>query len=643
MKSINYLVSTAICLMSLHAQAKTELYVSPSGSDSNPGTEAKPFQSIVKARDAVRELKTTAAGDITVYLRGGTHQLSETLEFTAADSAAKDSKIIYQAYKEEKPVISGGQVITGWQQHKGDIYKAKLDYDLKLRALYVNGVPANMARSKEFIRGLDGWGAFKITGDEPWADTPGTEAAGIKFPKDRVGLFRNPEDIELIASPSTWCRQRLAVEDMFKEGDTVVVKMQQPGFSFALSHKWAKCSPNSRWQFVNVFELLDEPGEFYFDRKTKELYYFKRAGEDMSSAEVVAPVLEKLITLQGNSSSDRVSGISFSGIAFKHNNFLLMDRGKLGCTTIQSIGMTVRYREDGNWHMSEYNMIRPMDAAIEVASAKDISFSKCRLENLTGVGLSFLNDTVDCRVEENIFKHIEASAINIGHPQHYKIGDGRIFTGNIEGPCVGTVVRNNVLRHISYEHIQAPGIVAFFVAGTDISHNDLKDLPYSGISFGWWWGNSRIPPSTTMKDNKIQNNRIFDVIRELDDGGGVYLLGFSPNSILSGNYINGSHGGKKKRANGIHPDDRTSYWTLKDNVMENINGDAMHLWRNTSEHNTVTGNFSNGAKFYLHGVESVFENNQVIETAPPWKDPRALEIIRNAGLEPRCKYLLEER
>jgi hypothetical protein len=189
--------------------------------------------------------------------------------------------------------------------------------------------------------------------------------------------------------------------------------------------------------------------------------------------------------------------------------------------------------------------------------------------------------------------------------------------------------------------------VAFFVAGTEIAHNDLKGFPYSGISFGWWWGNSKIPPSTTMRDNRIHHNKIIDVIMELNDGGGVYLLGYSPNSVLSDNYISGSYGGsgtdhKKNKANGLHPDDSTSFWTFRDNVLENINGDAISLWKKTCRNNVVTGNFSNGAKFDLKGVNSVFENNVIDEQAPPWKDPKAVEIIRHAGLEPRCRYLLEE-
>ncbi|VGO18025.1 right-handed parallel beta-helix repeat-containing protein [Pontiella sulfatireligans] len=631
-----------LSLSSLAAQ--TEFYVSPAGNDANNGTLAQPFLSLEKVQETVRTLTANMTGDLVVILRGGVYPLTKPLAFAPADSARNGHRIIYKAYPDETPVISGGRKVTGWTQHAGSIYKAQLDYDLKLRALYVNGIPASMARGV-LVKGQGGWGEFVITGKEPWAQTPGSQPMGIKFKSSEFGLYQNPEDIELVSQPSTWCRQRAAVKDIFQEGDFTIAKMVQPGFALVQGQKWGRRTPSHPWQAVNAFELLDEAGEFYFNKKTKTLYYYKRAEEDLATANVVAPILEKLITLTGTSTDERVSNISFSGIAFKHNNFLLMERGKKGCGTIQATAMTVKYRQDGNWHKSEYNMTRPMDAAIEVSSAEGINFTQCRFENLTGIGLSFLNDTVDCHVKENIFQYIEASALNLGHPQHYKIGDGEIFGDGVEGPCKGSVVRNNVLRHISYEHIQAPGIVAYFVADTDVSHNDLKGFPYSGISFGWWWKNSKIPPSDVMRNNRICNNRIDDVLLKLNDGGHIYTLGYSPDSRISGNYLTRAHGiakpGKNK-ANGIHPDGGASYWSIENNVIEEVNGHAISLWSKDCHDSVARGNFSNGALFDLKGTASVFEENVIDPLAPPWTDPRALEIIKNAGLEPRCRHLLNQ-
>ena len=56
-------------------------YVAPNGSDANPGTEAKPFATIEKARQAVRAVNKHMTGDIVVVLRGGVYRIDRTIVF----------------------------------------------------------------------------------------------------------------------------------------------------------------------------------------------------------------------------------------------------------------------------------------------------------------------------------------------------------------------------------------------------------------------------------------------------------------------------------------------------------------------------------------------------------------------------------
>ena len=66
-----------ICMASasLHAQPEgtlfREFFVAPTGSDAAPGTSAKPFQTLEKARQAVRATIPGMKGDIAVTFRGG--------------------------------------------------------------------------------------------------------------------------------------------------------------------------------------------------------------------------------------------------------------------------------------------------------------------------------------------------------------------------------------------------------------------------------------------------------------------------------------------------------------------------------------------------------------------------------------------
>jgi len=70
-------------------------YVSPTGSDGNPGTLDNPFATIHHAQQAVRQ----KAGS--VWLRGGTYYLPEKLVFSAEDSGSQSTPVVYQAYGKE--------------------------------------------------------------------------------------------------------------------------------------------------------------------------------------------------------------------------------------------------------------------------------------------------------------------------------------------------------------------------------------------------------------------------------------------------------------------------------------------------------------------------------------------------------------
>jgi 6,7-dimethyl-8-ribityllumazine synthase len=72
------------------------LYVSPTGSDSNPGTIDEPFYSLQKAVDAA------IPGD-TIYMRGGTFTYSATV--TIAKPATSNSPISIVAYTGERPIL----------------------------------------------------------------------------------------------------------------------------------------------------------------------------------------------------------------------------------------------------------------------------------------------------------------------------------------------------------------------------------------------------------------------------------------------------------------------------------------------------------------------------------------------------------
>ena len=114
------ILSAAIGLHSGRLDA-AEIYVSPAGNDSNPGTLDQPIATVAHAQELARSGK--ASGPVTVYLRGGVYYLASPLIFTAADSGAAGAPVTYQAYQNEQPVISGGMKLQNldWKPFRNGI------------------------------------------------------------------------------------------------------------------------------------------------------------------------------------------------------------------------------------------------------------------------------------------------------------------------------------------------------------------------------------------------------------------------------------------------------------------------------------------------------------------------------------------
>jgi hypothetical protein len=408
-----------------------EFYVAPQGSDGNPGTKDRPFLTVAHARDVVRSINRRMNGDIVVYLRGGVYPVKAPIDFHADDSGNNGFRVIYQAFEKEVPVISGGIQVSGWRLDHGNVYAANLNWDGKLRSLYINGVRAKMTQAD--FPGKGPWGEFVIKGNEPWAETPGKTLDGIRFDSAQVPVFANPEDVELLQH-KTWNFLVLGVREATKENGETILKLQQPYGAIAATLAWhCYIDPQKTITIRNAYELLKNPGEFYFNRATHTLYYFSN-GEDMSKATVVAPLSEGLLRIAGASPQERVKDLLFTGLTFSYDHWQLQQVGNSrGMVGVQSLGLYTRFRADGNWHKSYYNVCDLPQATVDVRNARNIRFARNRFAHLaSGVAVSFVNDVVDSTVVGNVFNDLSGNAVNVGHPQHYIIGGGPLYKGTAE-------------------------------------------------------------------------------------------------------------------------------------------------------------------------------------------------------------------
>jgi hypothetical protein len=272
-------------------------FVSPQGNDVNPGTLKKPFATLQRAQSAARQKR----GD--VFLRGGTYYLPKTLVFAEQDSGTKDVPVIFQNYRDEKPVISGGVRLENldWQPYTNGIFQAQVPADLQTEEIFINGERQVLARYPNFdpkAQYFDGFAADAISPQRVsrWADPTG-------------GYFHAMHPA--LWGDFTW---RITGKDTNNQ-----VKLEG-GWQ---NNRGAAAHPRIRF-VENIFEELDAPGEWFLNFKTHTLYFYPPAGLDLQHAVVEATRLRTLVEFRGDEQRP-VKWITLRGLVFRQAARTVMD------------------------------------------------------------------------------------------------------------------------------------------------------------------------------------------------------------------------------------------------------------------------------------------------------------------------------
>src|SRR2546426_5045850 len=106
----------SVCAVSLvliagGAASGRDFWVSVAGNDGDAGTNEKPFATLERARDAIREAKKAGPFDAatTVWLRGGVYRIGRTFALDAQDSGAAEAPVVYRSAPGEVVRLVGGQ------------------------------------------------------------------------------------------------------------------------------------------------------------------------------------------------------------------------------------------------------------------------------------------------------------------------------------------------------------------------------------------------------------------------------------------------------------------------------------------------------------------------------------------------------
>src|SRR4051795_11054376 len=513
-----------------YAATQATYYVAPTGNDTNAGTITSPFRTLQHARDVVRTVNANMTGDINVFLRGGTYPVSSTIEFGSSDSGTNGFRVIYAAFPNETPVLEGGVQVTGWTQHSGNIWKAPLDRANKLRALYVNGKRAFMA--SKTINSAGCFGTFNVTaGQADWAWESGSQCDGAKYSMtDFPAVATNQDDIE-IETATTWTTTIVGVRQVTTNGSNRVALFQEPGAAIAQGAFNGNFQIGGTHKVMNAFEFLDAPGEFFFDKTSRTLYYFKAASEDMTTATVFAPNnVSTVLRIGGTSTSSHARNITFSGLTVQHSDWNLVNVAGSAFKQAQQGNLDASVYAKGNFHVYFYRNVDVSPGIVDIHNADGILLQRNQIQHTGAEGINLLNDVQNTQLIGNFTNDIGGSAVTVGHPQHVYIGDATStnhekYSAQVEGLVRNIDLKNNYLYDSAVLFNGHSPISAYFVDTVTVQHNRIEKAPWSGITLGWGWWNfdgsagSIVPnrPTTTARNNNISFNQIINTVQRLND------------------------------------------------------------------------------------------------------------------------------
>ncbi|MFN8206190.1 MAG: right-handed parallel beta-helix repeat-containing protein [Bacteroidales bacterium] len=529
MKKLNLFLLVLFFFPLVQGQKRT-ITVAPSGRELSTA-------SLLVALDKVAGWKEKGEvnGPVYIELEGGVYYIDHPVVLTVHNGGSANYPVIIRPVPGQHVVFDGSTSITGWKKYKGNTWMASVpavkDGKWDFRQLWVNGKACTLARTPD--KGFYIVSGFPEGGEEVDYHK---ECRRFQYREGDINpAWKNLADVRVIVY-HFWSDAHLQIESVDASTRTVT-------FRYPASKRFTDdfTSDGARYIVENVFEGLDEPGEFYTDRKAGIVYYIPREGEDMKTASVLAPVTPAFFTITGGSHEQPVENILIESIDFRYSNFMLPEGDQ-----------------------NDYQGSATIPAVVTFRYAKDITVEGCSFSELGNFAFDVQRGCSGILINHNRMENLAAGAVKIngGTAQDHPMER----TGNI-------VVSDNEIGPYGLTYPSAVGILLMHAQGCTLAHNHIHDGWYTGISLGWNWGYDR----SISRDNIVEFNHIHDIGKGLlSDMGGIYTLGLSPGTVLRYNLIHdvdaNRYGGW-----GIYNDEGSSHMLIENNIVYNTKYAAYNI------------------------------------------------------------------
>ena len=585
--------STLITILLLavpFARSAADIHVAPDGNDANPGTEAKPFATLARARDAVRATRATGDPQVSarIVLGTGTYRIDQTVVFDLRDSAGHDAITEIVAAPNTQPVLTGAAPLPGgWKpapqdlarlpgKARGHVWVAEVPNDWPVfRTLFQADNLLPRARTR----------GFRQLGQPP-AGGPAIDQRHLYLPAEAVRSVADFGGAEMVVVPiHPWVMNILPMTEVDRA--TGLVRTAVPA-TYPLGPPHFANFPDGTVWIENVLEGLDEPGEWVLDTKTRQLYLWPADGQK-SGSEVVAPRLTELIRVEGQIDCDGPRDTPVRGLVFRALTFTQADRwpwetGKTGWGLQHDWEMfdrptaMLRFRGAESCRVENCRFVTSGSTGVRLdLHCQKISIERCELANLGGAGVLMAgyglgtkdvnrdNAVTDCQVH-----HLGRLLWHSAGIWVWQSGHNRI--------------EHNHVHHTPYTGILATGRTKPDRQGQGECSRTVRwkeAEPVLGRSSASW---QKREPLMHARENLVAHNDLHHCMEIMGDGNAIYVSGAGKNNQVGNNFI---HDIPAQNINAsIRCDDDQHETIIENNVITRVCGEGL-IWKGK---NTVRNN-----------------------------------------------------